>query len=107
MTDPGVGFGIRSMPLLLHTGQCVGRRGGSEASPMGRSVGKGEAVRKFQRTKKVHQGDPQTFRIAASSAATVAGLLKHGIPVCRSITSMRSPAVRQMTGISASRGSCN
>jgi hypothetical protein len=52
MTVPWVGFGMRWMSVPLHTGQRVGRRGVPEASPMCRSVGDAEAVRKFKRKKR-------------------------------------------------------
>ena len=48
MTVPWVGFGMRWMTLLLHTGQRVGRRGVLEAWPMCRSVEDAEAVGKFK-----------------------------------------------------------
>ena len=49
MTAARVGFGMRWMTLLLHTGQCVGRPGVLEASAMRRSVGDAAALRNFKR----------------------------------------------------------
>lgn len=49
MTVARVGFGMRWMTLLLHTGQCVGRPGVLEASPMRRSVGDAAALRNSKR----------------------------------------------------------
>ena len=58
MTVRWVGFGMRWMTLPLHTGQSVGSRGVLEASPMYRSVGDAEAVRKFKRQNAIVQIAP-------------------------------------------------
>jgi hypothetical protein len=58
MTAPGVGFGMRWMTLPLHTGQCVGRRGGADKLVMFRSVAKVEPSAKFMRQNAAVQTAP-------------------------------------------------
>ena len=57
MTVPGVGFGMRRMTAPLHAGQCVGRRGGPEASAMSSSVGGPEAAHKSRSRPDGHASD--------------------------------------------------
>ena len=69
MTVPGVGFGMRWMTAPLHTGQCVGRRGGPEASAMSSSVGGAEAAHKSRSRPDGHASDTVEYPCRARQIA--------------------------------------